>query len=45
MNRPITSMGIGTSIKNFPKKQTNNSNNNKKSPGLDGFTDEFYQKL
>ena len=36
MNRPITSIGIGTSIKNLVKN---------KSPGPDGFTDEFYQKF
>ena len=46
MNRPITSMGIGTSIKNFPKKQTNKQQQQqKKSPRLDGFTDDFYQKF
>ena len=36
MNRPITSMEIKTPIKCLP---TN------KSPGTDGFTDEFYQKF
>ena len=36
MNRPITSMGIKTVIKNLPPNQ---------SSGPDGVTGEFYQKF
>ena len=36
LNRPITSMGIKTIAKNIPRN---------KSPGPDGFTGEFYQKI